>query len=267
MQALADFQRRLLPRQVPQPAGWQVAAHCQVSACPGGNFYDFWPLPDGRIGLLVADASCRGGTAPAMVSQVRLMLHSCPLSSGTGRLPFCPVDGRCTQPPHVVLGHLNHVLRENSLEGESLTAFFGLLDPTSGVLQYANAGHPLPRLWRAGGGVQPVPDLDGLPLGAVQPVPDVTGPPLGAGLADVDLSCNLPLDPGDVLVCFTEGLTDARNAREERYGLDRLDAAILEGALRGAEEVKRRVLSSLDQFLAGQDPQDDLTLLVVERKV
>jgi serine phosphatase RsbU (regulator of sigma subunit) len=86
-----------------------------VNPDPGGNFYDFWPLPDGRLGLLVADASGRGGPAAVMVAQVRLMLHSCPLSSGTGRLPFCPVDNRAVQAPQVVLGHLNHLLRENSL--------------------------------------------------------------------------------------------------------------------------------------------------------
>jgi sigma-B regulation protein RsbU (phosphoserine phosphatase) len=205
------------------------------------------------MGLLVADASGCGGTAAVMVAQLRLMLHSCPLSSGTSRLPFCPVDGRCTQSPQVILGHLNHVLQENSLAGESLTAFFGMVDPASGVLQYANAGHPLPRLWRA-------------VTGEVECIPNVTGPPLGVGLADVEYQCKLTLEPGDVLVCFTDGLTAARNGRDERYGLNRLDAAIREGALQGAEEVKRRVLTSLDKFVVGQDLQDDLTLLVVERR-
>jgi len=252
MQAIADLQRRLLPRQVPQPAGWQIAVHCLVNSWPGGNYYDFWPLPDGRLGLLVADASGRGGPAAVMVAQVRLMLHSCPLSSGTGRLPFCPVDGRVAQSPQVVLGHLNHILQENALEGESLTAFYGLLDPASGILQYANAGHPLPRLWRAS-------------TGGVETVPDVTGPLLGIGQADVDLQCRLTIDPGDVLVCFTEGLTQARNGQDEEFGPDRLDAAIGEGAPQGAEEVKRRVVTSLDRFLAGASLQDDLTLLVVER--
>jgi sigma-B regulation protein RsbU (phosphoserine phosphatase) len=158
-----------------------------------------------------------------------------------------------TPPPQAVLGHLNHILRENSLEDEFLTAFYGLLDPASGVLQYANAGHPSPRLWRAC-------------TRGVEGVPDVTGPPLGAGLPDVDLQCNLTLEPGDVLVCFSKGLTEARAGRGEAFGLRRLDAAIGEGAVQGAEEVKCRVLTSLDHFLAGKVPQDDVTLLVVERK-
>jgi sigma-B regulation protein RsbU (phosphoserine phosphatase) len=253
MQAIADLQRRLLPQQVPQPDGWQIAVHCLVNSCPGGNYYDLWHLPDGRLGLLVADSSGRGGTAAVMVAQVRLMLHSCPLSSGTGRLPFCPVDGRVVQSPQVVLGHLNHILHENALEGDFLTAFYGLLDPVSGILQYANAGHPLPRLWQAS-------------TREVQGVPDVTGPQLGVGLANLDLQCRLTLEPGDVLVCFTEGLTQARNGQEEEFGLDRLDAAIQEGATQGAEEVKRHVLTSLNRFLAGASLQDDLTLLVVERR-
>jgi serine phosphatase RsbU (regulator of sigma subunit) len=252
MQGLAELQRRFLPRQVPQPAGWQIAVHCRVSSCPGGNYYDVWPLPDGRVGLLMADASGRGGSAVVMVALVRSNLHSCPLTSGTGRLPYCPVDARTVQQPQVVLGHLSHIVRENSLEGEFLTAFYGLLDPAAGILQYANAGHPLPRLWRPG-------------TGKVEAVPDITGAPLGAGQGEGGVQCNLPLEAGDVVVCFSEGLTGARKARE-RFGLDRLDVAIREGAIQGAEEVQRRVIASLDEFLAGKDPPDDVTLLVVERK-
>jgi phosphoserine phosphatase RsbU/P len=254
MQTLANLQLRLLPRDVPRPAGWQIAAYCMAGACPGGNYYDFWPLPDRRMGLFVADASGRGGTAVVMVAQVRLILHSCPLSSGTGRLPFCPVDARMVQPPQLILGHLNHVLRENSLEGTFLTAFYGLLDTASGVLEYANAGHPAPRLWQAS-------------TGRVGPLPDVTGPRLGVGLADVDLRCRVTLEQGDVLVCFTNGLTEARNGQGQAFGLDRLDAAILEGAVKGAEEVKHLVLASLDRFLAEEEPQDDVTIVVVERRM
>jgi sigma-B regulation protein RsbU (phosphoserine phosphatase) len=252
MQSLANLQLRLLPRHLPQPAGWQFAVYSAAGPCPGGNYYDVWPLPDGRTGLFVADASGRGGTSVVMVAQVRLTLHSCPLSSGAGRLPFCPVDGRMVQPPQLVLNHLHDILRENALEGESLTAFYGLLGP-SGTLEYANAGHPSPRLWQAG-------------TGRLGPVPDVTGPPLGVGSGGVDLQCRLTIEPGDVLVCFTNGLTEARNGQGQAFGLDRLDAAIRTGAVAGAEEVKRRVLTAVDEFLAGEEPQDDLTVLVVERK-
>jgi phosphoserine phosphatase RsbU/P len=173
---------------------------------------------------------------------------------GAGRLPFCPVDARGTQPPQLVLGHLNDILRDNSLENAFLTAFYGQLDPASGVLQYANAGHPSPRLWRAA-------------TGQVGPAPDVTGPPLGVGLANVDLQCNLTFEPGDVLACFTDGLVEARDRHEEPFGLHRLDTAVREGAVQGAEGVKRRVLTSLDQFLEGDGPQDDVTLLVLERRL
>jgi sigma-B regulation protein RsbU (phosphoserine phosphatase) len=254
MESLANLQLRLLPRHLPRPAGWQIAAYSAAGSCPGGNYYDVFLLPEGRVGLFVADASGRGGTAVVMVAQVRLTLHSCPLSSGTGRLPFCPVDGRMIQPPQLVLDHLHDILRENALEGECMTAFYGLLGP-SGTLDYANACHPLARLWQAG-------------TGCVGPVPDVTGPPLGVGSrGGVDLQCRLTLEPGDLLVCFTNGLTEARNAQGQAFGLERLDDAIRKGAVGGAEEVKRRVLASLDEFLADEEPQDDLTILVVERRL
>ena len=252
MRVLAEFQRRLSPRHVPQPAGWRIAAHCRVGPCPGGNYYDCWPLPGGGLGLLVADASGHGGPAVLMATQVRLALHSCPLSSGRGQLPFCPVDARATPPPQAVLGHLNRILQDNPLEGEFVTAFYGLLNPETGLLQYANAGHPAPRLWRAG-------------TGRVEPVPDVSGPPLGPGRADVDCQCHLTIEPGDVLVCFSQGLIEAPNAAGQPLGPSRLDAAIRAGAIQGAEEVQRRVLTALDRFVAGEGLQDDLTLVVVER--
>jgi sigma-B regulation protein RsbU (phosphoserine phosphatase) len=188
------------------------------------------------------------------VAQLRLALHSCPLTSGTGRLPFCPVDGRVAQTPLVVLGHLNHVLSENVPDGETVTALYGLLDPSAAVLQYASAGHPIPRLWRAG-------------TQRVESAPGTSGPPLGAGLTRGDLQCNFTMDPGDVLVCFTSGVTEARNEHGEPFGVGRLDAAIGEGTVQGARAVKRRVLIALERFLTGEGPSDDVTLLVIERKV
>src|SRR5262249_15301495 len=146
--------------------GWQVAAHYAVSSCPGGDYYDFLPLADGRVLFLVGDASDEGAPATVLIALVRVMLHSCPLNSGVERLPFCPMRGEILQPPHVILGNLNRVLVENSLEEQYMTAFCSLLSPTEGTLHYASAGHPPPLWWRARQGVvESVRDIIGQPLG------------------------------------------------------------------------------------------------------
>src|SRR4051794_24087352 len=90
LQLVAEWQRSLLPRIIPQPAGWRLAAHYETGPWPGGDYFDFLPLPDGRLLFLVADANDQGAPAAALVAMMRVLIHSCPLSSGMERLPFCP---------------------------------------------------------------------------------------------------------------------------------------------------------------------------------
>ena len=249
---IADLQRHLLPREIPQPAGWHIASHYSVSPWPSGDYYDFMPLLDGRIVMAVADASGHGGLPAVMVAITRVMLHSCPLSSGHQRQPFCPLQGTVVQPPHIVLAHLNRILIENSLEGQFMTAFYAVLNPLDGTLHYANAGHPTPRWWRA------VPNH-------VEAVRDVVGFPLGFEPHAVFHQGRMEIEPGDVLVCYSDGLTEARNDPGELFGRERLDAALRESARCSAEDIKSCILDCLDAFLVGRAPQDDLTLVVVER--
>jgi sigma-B regulation protein RsbU (phosphoserine phosphatase) len=251
MRAIGQLQRLLLPELVPQPAGWHLAASYLVSPWPGGDYYDFFPLPGDRLALLIADASGHGGPAAVMVAQVRVLLHSCPLTSARRRSPFCPLDGG-PQGPAIVLGHLDGILKENSLEDQFMTAFYALLDLKSGGMQYANAGHPPPRLWRRS-------------TGEVVAVAGQGGPPLGMGLAASYAQDTCSLEPEDVLVGYSDGLVEAFDEREELFGLERLDAAIRGAAPRGAEAVKDEVWAALDQFLKGRDPHDDVTLIALER--
>ena len=151
LRMIGEWQRHLLPRELPQLPGWHIAGHYTAGPWPGGDYYECLRLPDGRILVLVADASDQGAPAAALVAMVRVVLHSCPLASGVERLPFCPLHETLVQPPHILLGHLNRVLVENSLEEQFLTAFGGVLNPAAGTFHYANAGHPAPRWWRAAG--------------------------------------------------------------------------------------------------------------------
>jgi sigma-B regulation protein RsbU (phosphoserine phosphatase) len=253
VRAIGELQRHLLPRAVPDLPGWQVAVHYEVGSWPGGDYYDFLPLPDGRLLLLIADGSDQGAPAVALTAMMRVLLHSCPLSSGTERLPFCPMREPIIQPPHILLGHLNRALAENSLEEQFVTAFCGVLDPVDGNFHYANATHPVPRWWRAGQRV-------------VEPLPDTTGLPLGVDGHASYHHKRVQFDPGDVLVLYSDGLLAALNDEGRMFGCERLDAALRRSAGEGPEGVKAAVVGDFRDFLLGREPQDDVTLVVVHRE-
>jgi sigma-B regulation protein RsbU (phosphoserine phosphatase) len=252
LQSIGELQRHLLPRQIPQPQSWHIAAHYAVGRWPGGDYYDFLRLPDGRILLLVADASDQGAPSAALVAVTRSVLHSCPLSSGTERLPFCPFSEPLIQPPHILLGHLNRVLVENSLEEQFLTAFCGVLNPLDGTFHYANAGHPAPRWWRASSR-------------AVESLRDAAGLPLGVDPKASYHHKRIEIEPGDVVLLYSDGLTAALNPHGEMFGCGRLDDALREAAIDGAEAVKSAVLAQLGHFLGEREPEDDVTLVILER--
>jgi serine phosphatase RsbU (regulator of sigma subunit) len=253
LHTIRDWQRHLLPRHLPHPAGWKLAAHYAAGPWPGGDYYDFVTLPDGRVLVLVGDASDQGAPAAALMGMVRVVLHSCPLSSGVERLPFCPLHEPGMQPPHILLGHLNRILAENSLEEQFLTAFCCLLDPVDGNVHYANAGHPFPRLWRAA-------------VGIVEPLQDAVGLPLGVDSRASYHHKRINLRKGDALVLYSDGLTADQNDRGQTFGWERLDDALRRAAGEGAERIKAEVLDALNRFLDGREIQSDVTLVVAVRE-
>jgi sigma-B regulation protein RsbU (phosphoserine phosphatase) len=253
MQRIAALQHHLMPRQPPHLKGWDIAISYLVNHSPGGDYYDFFPRADDRrLALVVADASGHGGAAAITVAQVRTFLHSCPLTCGHSFSPFCTVKACAFPPPGVILAHLSRLLEENTLSDHFMTAYYGVLAPDTGTFLYANAGHPPPRWWRAA-------------LGTVEAVPDGAGPPLGIGLADTYSEASIRLDPGDVLVFFTDGLIEARSRLHGAFGVGRLDAAIREGVADGAEAVKGKVMDSWQEFTGGKPCEDDVTLVVLAR--
>jgi serine phosphatase RsbU (regulator of sigma subunit) len=253
MKKIAALQHHLMPRQSPDLKGWDIAINYLVNHSPGGDYYDFFPhADDRRLALVVADASGHGAAAAITVAQVRSFLHSCPLTCGHSFSPFCPVESCALPPPGVILAHLSRLLEENTLSDHFMTAYYGVLDLDTGTFLHANAGHPRPRWWRAA-------------LGTVEAAPDCAGPPLGIGLANTYSQARIRLDPGDVLVFYTDGLVEARSRLHGAFGITRLDTAIREGAAKGAEAVKRKVMDSWQNFLAGKPCKDDVALVVLGR--
>ena len=236
LRVIADLQQDLLPAEVPRVPGLDVAAHYRTAHRAGGDLYDFFPLPDGRLGVLIADVSGHGSPAAVLMAIVHSLAHSYPTPPGD---------------PGAFLGHLNaHLARRYvGATGNFVTAFYAVFDPRSKTVTYANAGHPAPRARAAG-------EADWRPLNGLQCLP------LGVDAHQGDYPERVaPFGPGDRAALYTDGLTDATDRNGDPFGPDGLDGPGERAADAGGEI--RRMLADLDRFTGGGPVADDRTLVVV----
>lgn len=195
---VARVQQSLLPRTLPEIPGLKVATSYLTSDEAGGDYYDFFHFEDGRWGILIADVAGHGAAAATVMAMLHAILHA---YEGSGIHP------------HLVLEHANSRLVAAGLEGAFTTAFLAIYDPASGELQFSRAGHNPPR-WKHGanGKVTSIEDAGTLPLGVFEPL-EAT-------------SASIRLEPGDTVVLYTDGITEAFNAQREMFGVRGLDKAL-----------------------------------------
>jgi sigma-B regulation protein RsbU (phosphoserine phosphatase) len=239
MQTVADIQRSLLPAALPEIPTLDLASYYQTSRRAGGDYYDFFPLPDGSWGILLADVSGHGTPAAVLMAITHSIAHT--------------LSGPAA-PPSRLLAFLNDHLaaRYTTDSGTFVTAFYGVYDPATGVLTYASAGHNPPRVGRYDGAHVRAIDRNGsLPLG------------IDANVCYQDTVERLA--PGDVLLLYTDGITEARSPDGELFGVQRLDNVIAE-CDGGARDLVTRVLNAVEDFTHGRAPTDDRTLLVARVK-
>jgi serine phosphatase RsbU (regulator of sigma subunit) len=228
------IQQTLLPRDVPAPAGWQMAAHYQPARAVGGDFYDFIPFRNGRLGLVVGDVTDKGVPAALVMAMTRSVLRA-----AARRL----VD------PAKVLRRVNDLLYPDIPRSMFITCFYALLDPASGVLRYANAGHDLPYRWGHG----EVSELR------------ATGMPLGLMPGMRYDERETLLAPGESALFYSDGLVEAHNPQRELFGFPRLKALLKDA--QGGSEVIPFLLNHLADFTgAGWEQEDDVTLLTLHRQ-
>jgi sigma-B regulation protein RsbU (phosphoserine phosphatase) len=237
MKIVADIQRSLLPKKMPDIPTMSLAAYYRTSHRAGGDYYDFFPLPDGKWGLLIADVSGHGTPAAVLMAITHSLAHSYPGSP---------------MPPGRMLEHVNrHLTERYTVHSDTfVTAFYGIYDPAQRLLTYASAGHNPPRLKRCADGT--LDSLDGvsdLPLGIM---PDVQYH-----------EQTYRFVPGDQLVLYTDGITEAHNEQGEMFGISRLDR-VLENCAIGASGLLESVLAALNEFTGSQAIHDDRTLLVAK---
>ncbi|MEO1008076.1 MAG: SpoIIE family protein phosphatase [Planctomycetota bacterium] len=231
---VARVQQSLLPKRLPQIPGLSIATSYLTSDAAGGDYYDFFPFEDGRWGILIADVAGHGAAAATVMAMLHAILHA---YEGSG------------MHPHLVLEHANTRLVAAGLEGAFTTAFLAIFDPATGELQFSRAGHNPPR-WKRGatGDVEPIDEAATLPLGVFEP--------LGA------TSASIRLEPGDTVVLYTDGITEAFDVSREMFGVKRLDTA-LTGCSGQPGCVVDSVHGALFEHTKRRTRDDDQTLVAI----
>jgi len=235
--AVGRLQHELLPQVLPSLPGYEWETHYATSTRAGGDYYDVLPMPDGRLGVVIADATGHGTPAAVLMAMAKALLRGAP---GT------------LAPPDLALARLNRELHEILPPGWFLTACLVVLDPASGAFAYALAGHEPPIVVRAR-------------TGAADRLPDAGGPPLGPFPAPGYAAAAGMLERGDTLVLYTDGVTEAMNEAHELFGIEGLQSVL--GGADGVRltGVKARLIAALDAHRNGAPMGDDTTLLLLRR--
>jgi sigma-B regulation protein RsbU (phosphoserine phosphatase) len=263
-----NIQANFLPDTLPQPPGWEIAARFYPAREVAGDFYDVFSAPGGRIGLAIADVCDKGVVAAMFMALLRSLLRAFvqqyyyrtaqPANEELGSSDYRSRQGDA-ELAQVDEGALLDAIRlTNAYIGSNhadahifATLFFGILDPLSGTLIYANCGH-LPPVLRGADGRE------------MRLMP--TGPAVGL-LPDAQFHVQqAQLDPGDLLFMYTDGVTEARNPQGEMFGESRLAALREEHAGEAAEMLLAAIETAVRVFIAGGEPTDDLTMLAVRRE-
>ena len=231
------IQASLLPHSAPQVPGFDLAALWRPALQVAGDFYDFIPLLDERRGIVVADVSDKGVPAAIYMTLARTIIRSIGLGRATRRTP------------HQVLERANEIILADASTDMFVTAFYAVLDPASRTLRYAVAGHCPPLLLRAVDCSSEWLQGKGIALGVLESIE----------LEEREIS----LETGDVVVFYTDGVTEAANADYELFGADRLRDAVCEANGQSARALLEHIVHAVDTFVGRQEQVDDLTIVVL----
>ncbi len=232
MERAWEIQQGLLPKELPRLKGCEVAAGCTPARVVGGDYFDVIRLGDTRVAIAIADVVGKGMAAALLMSNLQAIVRSF-VTSGISPAELC--------------SKANEVIAGNIAPGKFITFFCAVIDTERLVIEYCNAGHNPPMVVKQSGEVEKL--VQGGPLLGVFPEMKYDG-----GSAK--------LSPGDVLVLYTDGITEAERTESEEFGEARLLEAVARTQSDGAEAIKQNILDSVRQF-AGESLQDDVTLVVL----
>ncbi len=229
-----DIQKRLLPEGCPRVSGFEIAAVNHSCRQVGGDYYDCISLGKGRLGLAIADVSGKSTPAALLMANLQASLRTL---AGEGL------------PVHQLVERINDIIFQNTTSDKFITFFYGELLADEGRLLYTNAGHNPPILLRSDGTTELL-EAGGLILGILK--------------NQSYRQKSVEFHPNDVLVLYTDGITEALNDREEEFGEDRLMRVIRKNRSSRAEELAATILAEVERFSGGKEQSDDITLLIVK---
>jgi sigma-B regulation protein RsbU (phosphoserine phosphatase) len=235
MEIAQEIQQTFLPERIPDIPGFEIAATTIPAMEIGGDLYDFIPREDGSMGFVIADVSGKGVSAALYMALCRTQIHTC---------------GAGTREPAEAIDQANRLIYDEGRSSMFITVFFAVLDPLKMTLSYVNAGHNPPLLIRGDPPVAQTLEGRGIALGVIDDTRAKTS--------------TLPLRHGDLILLYTDGVTEAFNEREEYYGEERMNAMITKNRFRPAREIGEALLEDIRLF-AGPAPQsDDITFIIVK---
>jgi len=232
------IQESFLPEEIPEISGWQISAILQPARETSGDFYDFINLPEGRLGIVVADVADKGIGAALYMATCRTLIRT--------------YAGEHPDNPQRALAEANRRILADTHGGLFITVFYGVLDPVSGILTYCNAGHN-PPFWFSSlnDGSHQALTRTGMPLGILEETSWEQG-------------C-VTLNNRDVMVAYTDGITEAQNTEKQFYEEARLISGIHSQLGQSAQNIQESVVEDIQVFV-GEAPQlDDMTLMIVRK--
>jgi phosphoserine phosphatase RsbU/P len=231
-----QVQASFMPRQLPQLPGWQFAAFWQPAREVSGDFYDFFPMQNNQLGIVIADVTDKGTPAALFMALSRSTLRA-----------------SLTRAPALLEGlqQANQLITADSPDSMFVTVIAATLEPATGQLTYINAGHNPPLYYNAAAGTFQWLDRRGIPLGLD---------------GDARYAINtLSMQSGDMLLLYTDGLPDAINAEEECFEMDRIQATFNANLNGTATGLSTALQTELARFVGGTLPYDDITVVVLKR--
>ena len=232
-----SLQANLIPKQAPTIQGFQLSFMLRSARETSGDFYDIFPINSNHIGILVADVVDKGAAAALLMAFSRTLLRTL-----AEELP---------ENPDRVLTNVNQRMVSYTDGSHFVTVFYGILDPEKNELVYSNAGHNPALHVKAANGEMKMLKNTGMPLGLFD---------------DQDWQQRkIQLDPGDLVVMYTDGVTDAQNPLYELYGVERFTNTIEANRKCSPADLEKLVLADIDRFLDGAPQPDDMAMVILRK--
>lgn len=230
-----SMQQNILPQTFPTTENFDVYAHMVAARSVGGDFYDVYGLGNGRLGVVIADVSDKGVPAAMFMMASRTLLKACAF---------------CSTSPSQVLGQVNEMLSENNDAMTFVTLLYGIYDPETRDFTYSNAGHNFPIVVRPGPSVELLESTGGIALGIEGEFPFQEE--------------TTTLEPGSMIVLYTDGVSEAEREDGEMFEMERFGQIFKDNSYESAQQATDAVFDAVHDFVGDSPQSDDITCLVLK---